>query len=65
MNSQISAILDRIKILPSSSEYIPVLHFSISVVEVEKITSINFFPELPDCIESQIEKDSFLSVWEK
>ena len=51
-------------ILPNEKLSFPLNNFIVSVDSVEQITGIDFFHQLPDTIESEIEKSVCASCWE-
>ncbi len=50
-------------IFPHENSSEPLSYFALSVDEVEEITSIDFFPSLPDDIESKVEAECDPSRW--
>jgi len=51
-------------ILPNEKSSFPLSNFIVSVDSVEKITGIDFFHQLPDTIENEIEKSVCAACWE-
>lgn len=50
-------------IVPHKDSYEPVQQFAVSIDELEKQTGIDFFPELDDGLENQIENDCCTKCW--
>lgn len=50
-------------ILPNSGTSDSLIHFTASVDSVEKVTGIDFFPDLPDIIERSLESSYDLTDW--
>lgn len=51
-------------ILSNEKSSFPLSNFIVSVDSVEKMTGIDFFHQLPDSIESEIEKSACIACWE-
>lgn len=50
-------------LLPNENSTKPLQQFVVSVDSLETLTGIDFFPELPDSIESLLESRTDLSGW--
>ena len=50
-------------ILPNASSKIPLHTFTVSIDSVESLTGIDFFPLLPDTLESRIENNIRIESW--
>ncbi len=50
-------------ILPNESSTESLHHFAVSIDSVEKFTGINFFPQLPDIKEKELERQLCLPCW--
>ena len=50
-------------IMKNESSQAPLSSFAVTIDEIEKITGIDFFPELPDDIERDVEANKNLSDW--
>ncbi|MCU4177663.1 DNA/RNA non-specific endonuclease [Carboxylicivirga sp. N1Y90] len=50
-------------ILPNQKSNVPLHSFIVSVNEVEALTGIDFFPQLPDSLENKLEAHSNTSLW--
>ena len=50
-------------VMPNQSGNRPLMTYMLSVDEVEEMSGIDFFYNLPDCIEEQIEQDYHISDW--
>ncbi|MEM8901849.1 MAG: DNA/RNA non-specific endonuclease, partial [Bacteroidota bacterium] len=50
-------------ILPNKTSFYPLVSYSVSIDEVEKLTGINFFPQLDDELEGEIEKQHEPKEW--
>lgn len=50
-------------VLPNEPSSEPLQRFVVSIDSVEKLTGLNFFPKLPDQLESKLEKTSCLPCW--
>lgn len=48
---------------PNEAGSKPIMTYAKSVDEIEKLTGIDFFPELPDDIENKVEADFDFSLW--
>ncbi|MFK5973336.1 MAG: DNA/RNA non-specific endonuclease [Flavobacteriaceae bacterium] len=51
-------------LMPSHESTRPLRQFAVSVDRIEKMTGIDFFHELPDEVEEEIEKDIDIDAWE-
>jgi endonuclease G len=51
-------------IMPNESSALPVMHYAVSIDEVEAITGIDFFHSLPDDQETELEKHICKECWE-
>lgn len=51
-------------ILPNCGSSDSLIHFTAAVDSVEKVTGIDFFPDLPDIIERSVESSCDLSEWD-
>ena len=49
-------------VLPNEGSQQPLQTFIVSVDYIESITGIDFFPELPDSIETRLESSSYASA---
>jgi endonuclease G, mitochondrial len=52
-------------IMPNSGSNETLAKYSVSIDSIEKLTSINFFPLLPDSIEEKVEKKVDIKLWFK
>lgn len=50
-------------ILPNQASQSPLASFSMEIDEVERLTGINFFAQLPDGLEDQVERQAFTEDW--
>lgn len=50
-------------ILPNEGSDKPLQSFAVSVDDVERVSGVDFFPQLPDCAENVIEKDLCVDCW--
>jgi endonuclease G len=50
-------------LIPNESINKPLRDFVVTVDSLEKLTGIDFFPELPDSIENRLESQKDLSGW--
>lgn len=50
-------------ILPNESSNEPLYHFAVSIDSVERFTGINFFPQLPDAQEKELESQRCIPCW--
>ncbi|QOI98914.1 MAG: DNA/RNA non-specific endonuclease [Flammeovirgaceae bacterium] len=50
-------------IVPNKKSGLPLKHFAVTVDSLEHITGIDFFPALPDVIESKLESELCLPCW--
>ncbi len=50
-------------ILPNKTSFYPLVSYSVSIDEVEKLTGINFFPKLEDALEEGVEKQHEPEEW--
>lgn len=50
-------------LIPNAPSKKPLYEFVVSVDHIEKLTGIDFFPQLPDAIENQLEKNKSYKDW--
>ena len=50
-------------LVPNEASDKPLYDFVVSVDRIEKLTGVDFFPELEDKLESQLEKSSDYKSW--
>ncbi|OAZ04060.1 hypothetical protein FLB_17520 [Flavobacterium succinicans] len=50
-------------LIPNNASTKPLYEYVVSVDQLEKLTGIDFFPELPDTIENQLEKNVSYKEW--
>ena len=50
-------------LIPNSASNKPLYDFVVSVDQIEKVTGVDFFPQLPDNIENQLEKRVSFKEW--
>jgi len=50
-------------ILPNEKSSAPLASYSMTIDEVERLTGINFFAQLPDALEDQVERQAFTQDW--
>ena len=50
-------------LLPHQESKLPLYNFVVSIDEIERKTNIDFFPELPDDIETKLEANSNYKAW--
>jgi endonuclease G len=50
-------------IVPNQGSSLPLKQFVVSIDSIEKLTKIDFYPLLPDQIETRLEKDICFSCW--
>ena len=50
-------------LIPHQDSDLPLYKFVVSIDEIERISSIDFFPNLPDDLENKLEKSSDYKNW--
>ena len=51
-------------IIENSNSSLPLEHFAVSIDKIEQLTQLDFFHQLPDHIESKLEKEICVTCWE-
>lgn len=51
-------------VMPNLGSKLPLQHYTVSIDSVERLTGLDFFPELPDVQESILERSVCLSCWQ-
>ena len=51
-------------IIPNRKEQTKIKNFVVPIRFIESITAVNFFPDLPDAIENEIEQNINIDLWE-
>ena len=50
-------------LIPNKDSDIPLYKFTTSIDNIEKLTGIDFFPNLPDSLENRIEAENNYKKW--
>ena len=51
-------------IFENNNSSLPLEHFAVSIDKIEQLTQLDFFHQLPDHLESKLEKETCVSCWE-